>query len=114
MVGVDDSIKSSHDILQLIESFQRIDDVFTDHFQELLVLQAPVGHSVEELVSKLKAYPHFKGVFQSQLESHNDALPSGPYFLRNNSIHQAWRLYEDNLDAFIIPTVPTDVITPNE
>lgn len=27
-------------------------------------------------------------------------LPSGPYFIYDNGIYQAWRLYPDDLDAF--------------
>ena len=33
-------------------------------------------------------------------------LPSGPYFVRDRVIHEAWRLYCDNLDAFEITVVP--------
>lgn len=39
-------------------------------------------------------------------------LPPGPYFIRGNSIHQAWKLYEDHLDAFVIPTIADNVINP--
>lgn len=33
-------------------------------------------------------------------------LPPGPYFVRDGLIHEAWRLYCDNLDVFEITVVP--------
>ena len=37
-----------------------------------------------------------------------DPIPEGPYFLRNGSLHQAWRLYEDKLSKFDSAVVPAD------
>lgn len=33
-------------------------------------------------------------------------LSEGPYFITENQFHQAWRLYEDNLEAFVSSSVP--------
>lgn len=33
-------------------------------------------------------------------------LPEGPYFITENQFHQAWRLYEDSLEAFVSSSVP--------
>ena len=33
-------------------------------------------------------------------------LPSGPYFVYENVIYEAWRLYPDNLDAFEFAVIP--------
>lgn len=36
------------------------------------------------------------------------ALPEGPYFTRGHTIHQAWRLFPDELNAFTASVVPND------
>lgn len=36
-------------------------------------------------------------------------LPSGPYFLSGQNLHQAWRLYPDELEAFTFGLIPDDV-----
>lgn len=41
-------------------------------------------------------------------------LPSGPYFLQGPNLHQAWRLYDDELGAFTFGAVPKNVTDPNE
>lgn len=33
-------------------------------------------------------------------------LPQGPYFLHHGQLYQAYRLYPDTADAFIVATVP--------
>ena len=33
-------------------------------------------------------------------------LPSGPYFVYQDGLYEAWRQYPDDLDAFEIPVVP--------
>ncbi|KAI4220314.1 MAG: hypothetical protein L6R36_007711, partial [Xanthoria steineri] len=39
-------------------------------------------------------------------------LPSGPYFLYNDGIYEAWRLYPDDLDAFEVAVVLQDRYRP--
>lgn len=41
-------------------------------------------------------------------------LPSGPYFLYGPNLHQAWRLYDDELGAFTFGIVPDDLGKPDE
>lgn len=41
-----------------------------------------------------------------------DKLPSGPYFLSGPNLHQAWRLYPDDLDAFTFGLLPDDLYDP--
>lgn len=48
---------------------------------------------------------------QSGPRSHQEAedrLPSGPYFLNGQNLHQAWRLYSDELEAFNFGLLPED------
>lgn len=39
-------------------------------------------------------------------------LPSGPYFLHGPNLYQAWRLYDDEADAFAFGVVPENVTAP--
>ncbi|KAI0103174.1 amidase signature domain-containing protein [Nemania sp. FL0031] len=42
------------------------------------------------------------------------SIPEGPYFIKNQSIHQAWRLFPDRLAAFTAAVIPDDhVDQPN-
>lgn len=36
-------------------------------------------------------------------------LPSGPYFLHGPNLYQAWRLYDDVLDAFTFGVIPNSI-----
>lgn len=36
-------------------------------------------------------------------------LPSGPYFLHGPNLYQAWRLYDDFLDAFTFGVIPNSI-----
>lgn len=113
MIEAIDSIKGSDDILELLKRFRATDDEYTEQFGDNLVLQVPVGQQHQTLVPTLQASPYFKKVLRALQTSHGN-LPSGPYFLSKNGIHQAWRLYEDDLDAFIIPTIPSNVTLVDE
>ena len=111
LIRVNDSLKSLDDVLSLLLRFKDTDDVYSDHFQDHLVLQAPAGQQhAQMLITTLQKTLYFKHIFQAS-ESN---LPPGPYFLSEDGIHQAWRLYEDNLDAFIIPTIPESVTAPEK
>lgn len=39
-------------------------------------------------------------------------LPSGPYLLSGQNLHQAWRLYPDELDAFTFGLLPDNPFDP--
>ncbi|KAJ4396444.1 hypothetical protein N0V93_000663 [Gnomoniopsis smithogilvyi] len=45
------------------------------------------------------------------LEGEN-RLSSGPYFLSGPNLHQAWRLYPDELEAFTFGLIPDDPFSP--
>lgn len=47
-------------------------------------------------------------------ENHRDKLPPGPYFLRGQNLHQAWRLYTDDLDAFLYGLIPESIADPDQ
>lgn len=45
--------------------------------------------------------------FQYLSLSVDETLSEGPYLLRGNRLHQLWRLYPDNLEAFTLATIPS-------
>jgi hypothetical protein len=69
---------------------------------------------MERFYKSCEGSKHFENVFVSWAESQTAAIPSGPYLLLGNDLHQAWRLYTDDLDAFIVSVVPDRVSAPNE
>jgi hypothetical protein len=97
-----------------LSRFQAIDDVYSPAFDDVLVLQT-WGPSVDSDSS----WQSFKSSLFNDTEylehkSADDLLPEGPYFLNSQSIHQAWRLYDDTLDAFVVPVVPEDAKAPEK
>lgn len=103
---------------QLIEDsfarFEAADDVFSPLFSKdnLFVLQhnnsdEPTPTIPQEVQELLRAR-------SSQLVSITNAiydgksLPEGPYFAKGDNLHQAWRLYEDDLCAVVTAVIPDD------
>lgn len=91
-----------------LDFFERVDDVYSKDFAETIVL-VDTGASVSETST---AALDNSSVLHSAPNSTVSSLPSGPYFLQGSNIHQAWRLYRDELDAFIFGVVPQDVLKP--
>ena len=93
-----------------------VDDVCSRDFHQSLVVQVPskVDLDLEELHSKFGRSSNVKksSVFGSKVDSSADLLPSGPYFLQGKNIHQAWRLYDDSLGAFIQTVIPDNAMNP--
>lgn len=92
------------------------DDVCSRDFFQSLVVQVPsnVDLPQEDIHIELGQLinPKIPSVFVSKTESSADLLPSGPYFLEGKNIHQAWKLYDDSLGAFIQTVVPDNVTSP--
>lgn len=84
-------------------------DVFTKNFAQALILQLPIQNIVYK---GTRSQLRFGEVFEAKPDSPNELLPPGPYFLCGQNIHQAWRLHEDDLDAFVISVVPEQVKNP--
>ncbi|KAM3518755.1 hypothetical protein MY4038_010009 [Beauveria bassiana] len=98
------------DVEKAINDFRQRDDVFSDDFISTLVLQPRKGEDVSDVAAQL-AQSSFT-TYTNDLTHTLGLLPQGPYFIRGNSIHQAWKLYDDHLDAFVIPTIADDVFNP--
>lgn len=100
-------------ILQYLVDY---DDVCTDEFTGIIVVKpsasAPEpGESLDRRVS-VSNPSQFSSVYHlvpnpSTFEAESQ-LPSGPYFLSGRNLHQAWRLYPDELDAFTFGLIPDD------
>jgi hypothetical protein len=98
----------------LINRFATIDDVYSKSFAHVIVLQSTIGSTSDKLFAQFKASGRFSAVYHTALSSPSNALPPGPYFLVQGSIHQAYRLYEDELDSFIFGVIPQDVFDPKK
>ena len=110
--GKIDAAKVGRDVQQ----FETIDDVYTTDFHDSLVVQVPhgVGLNLEDFTINLGRSTNleFRKVLSSKVDSERNLLPSGPYFLQGQKMHQAWKLYDDSLGAFIQTVVPDDATAP--
>lgn len=103
---------STDSILTTINTFTHADDVYSEYFKRSLIIQTTGSLKDASLLHELRSSPHFDTIHMSTVSSLEKLLPSGPYFLQGQNIHQAWRLYPDELDAFIITVVPREVSSP--
>jgi len=96
-----------------LREFANIDDVYNEIFAEILLVQdlcnTPQINMNEWIInSKHK----FSSVYHVQSSDDAKILSSGPYFVQKHNIYQAWRIYPDNLCAFVIPLIPDNSIYP--
>ncbi|KAK3395311.1 putative amidase [Podospora didyma] len=116
LLSVEDGFASEH-VQKVLDDFAHRDNVFCDDFNSAVILQFAGSHGVKNTaaaVAELAENHRFQAI-----HTHNPSpthppspLAQGPYFIRGKSIHQAWKLYDDHLDAFVILTIPDDVANP--
>lgn len=100
-------------ILQKLQIFAAVDDVYDPKFSDAILLQSVTGHSESPLtVTGKDENEDSRTVFSFTVDSDQHLLPEGPYFLFNGVIHQAWRLYPDTLEAFVEAVIPDDTSSP--
>uniref|UniRef100_A0A0B7JZY2 Amidase domain-containing protein n=1 Tax=Bionectria ochroleuca TaxID=29856 RepID=A0A0B7JZY2_BIOOC len=104
----------SDDLEALLAGLDAVDDVFIPAFGSVLVEKAAENDRHAD-PSKLGIT---RDIFQlnssdSLLQGFND-LPSGPYILHGPNLYQAWRLYEDEYDAFVFGVISEDVNAPEQ
>ena len=99
----------AEDILSIISNFAKNDDVYAEEFGKILVFQTLTSSDNSHIIQGLRMSKRFTAVYTSEAESLDYLLPSGPYFLLDGQIHQAWRLYTDELNAFVLTVIPNDV-----
>ncbi|KAK4180152.1 amidase signature domain-containing protein [Triangularia setosa] len=92
---------------QAIEGFDNQDDVYMYGFNERIVI---IDQSEPEVDADNKIPPYrVHGLF---LDDSKHPLRPGPYFIYNEGLHQAWRLYPDKLRAFNFGIIPRAVHEP--
>lgn len=113
LLSSDDGTVGVDDLLDAVQHFKSEDDVFSlDFLSDSIVIQssATVYLGVEHLKNlKTSLGPWtVKSLFTLQCDADRFPLPHGPYFLCGRNLHQAWRLYPDNLDCFATTVVQSD------
>jgi hypothetical protein len=106
LASVNSRTSTVDSILRLIATFPLVDDVYSEGFHSSLVLQGIKGDPLDHLLNAVHLTQRFKSIYTSTAESSKDLLPAGPYFRYGQFILQAWRIYPDDLDAFIMGVVP--------
>lgn len=104
---------------QILQYYVRNDDVCDDEFTGILVVNpsssGPESGLAADIVSGLDL-SRFSAVYHLESEAAvlegENLLPSGPYFLSGPNLHQAWRLYPDELEAFAFGLVPDEPFSP--
>lgn len=109
----DDGTVGVNDLLDAVQHLKSEDDVFSpDFLSDSIVIQssATVQLRVEHLKNlKTSLGPWtVKSLFTLQSDADRPPLPRGPYFLCGRNLHQAWKLYPDNLDCFATTVVRRD------
>ena len=86
--------------------FETDDDVFNHDFVKggyLIVQQSPKPSPSPSLPSDVTEYLNARSTKILVLD---DRLPEGPYFALGRHLHEAWRLFPDDLAAFSKAVIP--------
>ncbi|CAG9942014.1 unnamed protein product [Clonostachys rosea f. rosea IK726] len=102
------------EVRALIHGFADVDDVYAPPFSDTLVLQLDSSLDAQRELGQYRDSGCFEAVYHIAPNSPPHVLPTGPYFLTQGNIHQAYRLYEDELDSFIFGVIPEDVLNPKK
>lgn len=103
----------SGSIVQQFRYFQD-DDVYNEGFSHSVIIRKSITLFSDSISSALERFEQNDPALKiyTLATSPPGGLRAGPYFLHGQNIHQAWRLYDDVLDAFIFGLVPDDVFEP--
>lgn len=99
-------------IEHLLQELDKTDDVYTPSFGTSIVV--PDSDRSADFIQSLRKSNSFKQILRVNLKDGISNLPQGPYFLDGTSLHQAWRLYFDDLETFIIPAIPENPLQPEK
>ncbi|PVH71876.1 hypothetical protein DL98DRAFT_660375 [Cadophora sp. DSE1049] len=92
-----------------------VDDVYcSDFVAQGTLVSVHLTQEVPVLDNKVAAYINssFEGKYLHYRAETNEGWKAGPYFLEGNQLHEAWRLYADELEAFVLATIPVQA-NPN-
>lgn len=104
---------------QILQYYVENDDVCDDEFTGILVVNpsssGPESGLAANVVPGLDL-SRFSAVYHLEPEAAvlegKTHMPSGPYFLSGPNLHQAWRLYPDEYEAFTFGLIPDDPFSP--
>ncbi|KAK4446469.1 amidase signature enzyme [Podospora aff. communis PSN243] len=101
------------DLFEAVSKFSQVDDVFSSIF--LTDIVGVLGASktpaeAQNVETRLGPWTVKYIHAVTSLQGGEASIPPGPYFLQGNTIHQAWKLYPDTLDAFSVAAYPKDVV----
>ncbi|KAK5994005.1 Scytalone dehydratase-like Arp1-like protein [Cladobotryum mycophilum] len=104
------------DLEGILQLFETVDDVYSDEFTGVLVEKPDTAtngsFTARGKNPKTGIYANYTMNMPKQNEFRAmafDGLPSGPYFLHGPNLYQAWRLYDDDLDAFTFGVLPESI-----
>lgn len=104
---------------RILQYYVENDDVCDDDFTGILVVNPSSSGSDSGVMADDASGPalsRFSAVYHlvpdANVLKEEDRLPSGPYFLSGPNLHQAWRLYPDELEAFTFGLIPDDSFSP--
>ncbi|KAL7811974.1 amidase signature enzyme [Trichoderma gracile] len=104
------------DLEGILDLFGTVDDVFQPDFGGILVEKPEKDHQQAIVVNRdldtrgrsVLTLRSTGAEYEAQAAAFAD-LPSGPYFLHGPNLYQAWRLYDDVLDAFTFGVIPNSI-----
>lgn len=103
---------------QILQYYVENDDVCDNEFTGILVVNPSSSGSEAGLAADVRGLDlsRFSAVYHLESEAAvlegETHMPSGPYFLSGPNLHQAWRLYPDELEAFTFGLIPDDPFSP--
>ncbi|CAI7644129.1 unnamed protein product [Penicillium manginii] len=89
-----------------ISEFLLRDDVYIREFSTALYLQGLESVDFHDDTKSLFETFGTNKIFCASPQN-GSILPDGPYFATVFGLHQAWRLYDDHTNSFVLPTVPS-------
>ncbi|KAH8129887.1 amidase signature domain-containing protein [Trichoderma asperelloides] len=109
ILTIDGQFPNASELQATLDDFSTKDDVWSRDFIGTMIVQTTeidrklTGNDKDMLrslgASDVRLF--YNGAAEAQ-------LPQGPYFLHYGQLYQAYRLYPDTADAFIVATVPDD------
>ncbi|KAI1357319.1 putative amidase [Xylaria arbuscula] len=103
---------SQSELTDYLNNIGSLCDIYNEEFAQTLIIHHSSAELYPNSLIPANKPPDCENVYNGHPASEEVHLPPGPYFLRGSNIHQAWRLYTDELDAFIFGVIPDDVFEP--
>ena len=101
-------------LADILEYYVENDDVCSDEFTGILVVKPSRSEATWTNITVNKSVlPTYHLKVDLEAQKNAASLTSGPYFLSGPNLHQAWRLYPDNLDAFTVGVIPEALQDPS-